>query len=119
MRLRRAAQKDTNHNEIVAALTIAGVRVVELHRIGGGVPDLLCGYKGLTVLMEVKMPQSAFVKGGAEGKRMRRPDEYDPQFGFTDDERRFHASWTGQPIVTVRSAVDALAAFGLMEQERA
>ena len=111
MRVRPRA--DTNQSEIVEALREHGVHVVITTALGSGFPDLVCGYRGLTVLMEVKMPQSVVTAGGRGGKRLRLADEYDPQFGFSPDEIAFHAKWPGQPIVTVRRIGDALRAVGV------
>lgn len=49
-------RKDANHAEIVAALEACGVLVTDLYQVGGGVPDLLCFWRGRTVLLEVKTP---------------------------------------------------------------
>lgn len=48
---------DGNQNEIVAALTAAGLAVQSLGAIGAGCPDLLVANRnGSMMLMEVKMP---------------------------------------------------------------
>ena len=53
--MRRAAQVDGNHAEIVTALrSVAGVSVCSLAGLGDGVPDLLVGARGLSYLCEVK-----------------------------------------------------------------
>lgn len=52
--MRRAARKDANHNEIAAALRQIGCSVHELHQAGDGISDLLVGYRGRNVLIEVK-----------------------------------------------------------------
>ena len=52
--MRRAAAVDANQSEIVAALRKAGVTVTPLHQVGGGCPDLLCGFRGVNTLLEVK-----------------------------------------------------------------
>ena len=68
--MRRAAKVDSNQVAIVAALRKIGARVLHLHREGGGCPDLLAGYRGRNVLLEVKIPgeepnalQVEFIKG--------------------------------------------------------
>lgn len=45
---------DANQREIVAALRAAGASVQSLHTIGKGCPDLLIGYRGRNILLEVK-----------------------------------------------------------------
>lgn len=52
--MRRAAKRDANHPEIVAALRGIGVFVVDLGAVGDGIPDLLCGWRGAWKLVEVK-----------------------------------------------------------------
>ena len=51
--MRRANRVDYNQSVIVESLRKAGayVRIVTM---GDGVPDLLVGYKGFTLLLEVK-----------------------------------------------------------------
>jgi Holliday junction resolvase len=48
------ARVDTNHKEIVKALRDAGATVVSLAAMKHGCPDLLVGYAGETLLMEIK-----------------------------------------------------------------
>jgi hypothetical protein len=45
---------DSNHSEITAAYRKIGARVLDLSRAGGGVPDLLVGYRGTLWLVEIK-----------------------------------------------------------------
>jgi hypothetical protein len=91
---RFARKVDANQTQIVAALRAAGV-VVEprLARVGGGVPDLLCGYGGRTVLLEVK--------DGAKPKHERR---------LTADEQEWALAWAGAggPLLVVESPEEAV-----------
>ena len=48
-----ARRVDDNQNEIVAALRACGATVRIINQ-GGGIPDLLVGYRGNTILIEVK-----------------------------------------------------------------
>ena len=48
--VRRAARIDENQPEIVEALHKAGTSVVHLHQLGQGVPDLLVGVTGVTIV---------------------------------------------------------------------
>ena len=50
----RKAKADANQPEVVSALRQAGATVQHLHAVGGGCPDLLVGFKGLNLLIEVK-----------------------------------------------------------------
>ena len=80
--MRRAANLDQNHREIVAALTSIGATVQSLASMGGGVPDLLCGWRGINVLIEIK------------------PGDKPPSARqLTADEREWHARWAGQVSV--------------------
>lgn len=77
--MRRAAKKDISQDEIVKRLRSCGVSVEpKMARIGQGVPDLLCGYRGHNFLLEVKT-------GGTPSARK-----------LTADEVAWHDSWGGQ-----------------------
>jgi len=52
--MRRAAKIDANQNDIVKSLRVFGATVQSLATIGDGAPDLLVGYRGYNILMEVK-----------------------------------------------------------------
>ena len=54
--MRQAGRVDSNQAEIVEALRKAGADVIDMHRVGGGFPDLLICYGGYLTLMEVKSP---------------------------------------------------------------
>ena len=93
-RLRRAARTDANKAEIVAALREAGATVWDLR-----LPvDLLCGYGGKTLLMELK-----------DGSKPPSAQK------LTKLQSTFMASWTGGPVVTVNDVEGALRALRVME----
>ena len=77
--MRRAANLDSNHRAIVLALQAIGATVQSLASMGGGVPDLLVGYHGLNVLLEVK-----------DGDKSPSARE------LTGAELEFHRTWGGQ-----------------------
>ena len=81
-----AKRVDKNHPELVRALRDAGCTVVSLADLGNprGCPDLLAGYRGLTILVEVK---------GAKGK-------------LNALQQDWHDRWTGSPVVVIRSVDD-------------
>ena len=54
--MRQDGRTDSNQAEIVEALRKAGADVIDMHRVGGGFPDLLIAYNGWLTLMEVKSP---------------------------------------------------------------
>ncbi len=75
----RAARTDDNQRAIVAALRAAGASVQLLHTVGRGCPDLLVGYGGVNLLVEVK-------DAGRPASARR----------LTPDQQRWHRSWAGQ-----------------------
>ncbi len=76
---------DANQPAIVKHLRqIPGVSVEILAAVGGGVPDLLVGYRGENYLLEVKDP--------AKIPSKRR---------LTDDQEVWHANWRGQAAVVM------------------
>jgi len=48
--VRRAARIDENQSIIVEALKAAGASVVHLHQLGQGIPDILVGLPGITIV---------------------------------------------------------------------
>ena len=86
------ARIDTNHKEIVKALRDAGATVVSLAAMKHGCPDLLVGYAGETVLMEIKR--------NAKAK-------------FTPDQLDFLGKWKGGAISRVDSVDAAIRALGI------
>jgi len=92
---RRAGRIDANQGVIVAALRAAGASVAITSGAGNGLPDLLVGWRGETLLMELKdgdKPPSAKV--------------------LTPAEAYFVEHWRGRPVVIVESVEDALRALG-------
>jgi KaiC/GvpD/RAD55 family RecA-like ATPase len=72
--MRRAPRTDANHQAVTRALRDAGVLVRSLAGVGEGVPDLLCGYRGTLVLLELKdsdKPPSARRLTAAESEFVR------------------------------------------------
>lgn len=104
---RRAARRDSNEAEIVAALLAAGASVTYLSGVDG-LPDLLAGFQGRTYLLEVKhlTPTGKTLRQTSGGKR---PDER----GLTEDQQDWWAAWKGGEPVIVRTPAEALAAIGV------
>lgn len=86
---------DANQAEIMWALRRCGAHVIDLHIIGGGVPDLLVWYDGRYTLVEIKSP---------EGRLNTR-------------EREWLAAWPGE-VAVVRSEEEALQAIRIREESR-
>ena len=90
--MRRAARTDSNQTEIVKALRAIGCSVQSLAAVGKGCPDLLVGWQGRNVLMEIK-----------DG------DKCPSARKLTEDETRWHAGWKGRVFV-VKDVAGAIAA---------
>jgi hypothetical protein len=89
--MRRAARVDANQQEIVDMLRSAGCTVQSLASLGHGVPDLLVGYRGRTILMEVKDGRKA------PSARL-----------LTPDQREWADAWTGGPVWVISDQTQAL-----------
>jgi len=83
--MRRAAKIDIMQPMIVEALRQVGSTVQVLSAVGQGCPDILCGWHGRNVLMELK----------------------DEKGELTPDQLVWHKKWTGQKDI-VRSITDAI-----------
>jgi len=88
--MRYANRIDANQNKIVDGLRGAGAYVRIISQ-GDGIPDLLVGYKGYTILMEVK-----------DG------DKVPSARKLTDAEQKFFNEWDGGMLVVVNSVQEAL-----------
>jgi hypothetical protein len=86
--LRRAARRDEAEPAIIEALEAVLATVQQIS--GEGMPDLLVGYRGRTVLLEVK----------SAGGRL------------TPAQEAWLAWWCGSPVVVVTTPAEALAAVG-------
>jgi hypothetical protein len=84
---RYAARVDANQTQIVSALRAAGATVQLLSAVGQGCPDLLVGYQGNNILMEIK-----------DGKKA--PSDRK----LTSDQIVWHSEWKG--VVFLVTSVD-------------
>lgn len=87
---RRASAVDRNQPEIVKDLRKAGATVQHLHTVGQGCPDILVGFRGENILMEIK-----------DGEKPPSKQK------LTDDEADWHTLWRGK-VYIVRSSEEAL-----------
>jgi Holliday junction resolvase len=94
----RAAKIDANHEQVVSALRAAGASVQSLAGVGKGVPDLLVGFQGKTLLMEVK--------DGRKTPSARR---------LTEDQLKWHGAWNGGPLAVVDGVDAALRMLGVLK----
>lgn len=88
-----AKRRDKNEAEIVLALEAVGATITRLNE--KGVPDLLVGFRGRTVLLEVK--------GSA-------PSGHKP---LTPDQQTWWNTWSGDRPQIVTTAEDALHALDI------
>jgi len=98
--MRRAARIDANQTQIVSALRSVGASVELLSAVGKGCPDLLVGYRGMNILMEVK-----------DGNKP--PSERK----LTSDQIVWHTDWKGV-VFLVTSVHDALDALEIKYEKR-
>jgi hypothetical protein len=87
--MRRAARRDDNEKEIIAAMRAEGAYVKQIN--DEGLFDLLVSHRGETLLVEVK--------DGAKPPSARR---------LTDAEQKFHDEWPGSDLYIVNSVEEAL-----------
>ncbi len=88
--MRRAARRDANEDQIVSAMLACGAYVTKINDAGRF--DLLCWYRGHTLLLEVK-----------DGRRA--PSEQK----LTPAEEKFHREWPGDNLHIVTGVEEALA----------
>lgn len=88
--MRYANRIDANQNKIVDGLRKAGAYVRIISQ-GDGIPDLLVGYNGYTILMEVK--------DGDKPPSARK---------LTEAEQKFFDEWDGGMLVVINSVEEAI-----------
>jgi hypothetical protein len=91
--MRRAARVDANQETVVSALRAAGASVALIK----WPVDAIVGFKGVTLLMEIKNPGSRYGKRGAN-----------------ENQREFMATWLGGPVSMVDGPEAALRAIGVI-----
>lgn len=89
-------RRDANHTDVVDALRGIGASVVSLADVGDGCPDLLVGFRGVNLLLEVK--------DGNKPPSARK---------LTTAEQAFFRDWRGT-VHIVFSAADAVETVNLM-----
>lgn len=85
-RVGQARRRDSNEKPIVDALRAVGAQVIPIS--GPGAPDILCGYRGRWIPMEIKTPKGTL-----------KPLQEKQQA-------------SSMPFVIVRSVAEALRAIG-------
>ena len=77
---------DAHHAYIRDALRAAGVLVFDTSAVGHGYPDLVCGYQGRIIMLEIKEPAGR----------------------LTPAQIEFFERWQGYPVYVVRNLEDAM-----------
>jgi hypothetical protein len=90
--MRARGRTDSNQTDVVQAMRTAGITVQILSAVGSGCPDLLCGFRGVNVLVELK-----------DGAKV------DSKQELTFAEKVWHETWGGQCCVAT-SAEEAVTA---------
>jgi hypothetical protein len=89
------SRKDANHAEIVDAMRKAGLAVLDISKMGRGVPDLIVSIPphaiGKTVLADIKNPKTRYGQKGLNGL-----------------QKKFADEWQGSPVYLVRTIEDVL-----------
>ena len=88
--MKQAARRDANHADIRDELRKAGAVVADTASLGGGFPDLVVGWRGVIMLLEIK--------DGNKPPSKRK---------LTPDEVEFFKTWNGFPVYVVESFEDA------------
>ena len=94
--MRRAARRDASEDQIVSAMRACGAYVTKINDAGRF--DLLCWYRGKTLLLEVK-----------DGRKPPSAQQLTPA------EEKFHREWPGDNlhiVNSVQAALDLLKAVG-------
>ena len=90
------ARRDANSKEVIDALRAAGASVIDV----GQPLDLIVGYDGKTVIMEIKNPDSRYGKKGDNA-----------------NQKSFKETWRGGAVATVNSIESALRVLGVMRRD--
>lgn len=81
-----APKADSNHREVKGWYEELFCSVVDIHHVGGGVPDLLIGCAGISELVEVKTEE-----GNLEPSQL-----------------TFQKTWRGPKVKIIRSQADVI-----------
>ena len=84
---------DANQQEIIDALRAVGATVQDLSGVGKGAPDIACGIRGVTYLLEIKNPET-------KGK-------------LNPAQVKWHEAWRGH-VTVVRTIEEALREIGVL-----
>lgn len=84
---RFARRVDKNQSEIFDAFRKMGCSVLDASKVGQGFPDAVIGYRGMTVLVEIKSSEKE---------------------KFTEPQIRFMESWKGSTVSRINDVEGAI-----------
>lgn len=99
----RVSHRDKAERAIITALRSAGASVYPVN--GKDLPDLLCGFRGVTTLLEVKTK-------GLETTDKRNGKTYTRTTETSKGQKKFLETWRGGPAAVVHEPVEALMMIG-------
>ena len=89
-----AKRVDLNHTEIVNKFRELGASVFDLSAVGRGCPDIMVGYNGQTVLVEIK---------SGEKKK------------YTEAQLKFMADWKGSTVNRINDLEGAIRLIKILD----
>ena len=89
--VRRAGRTDANQTAVVAALRLLGCSVAITSGAGGGLPDIIVGFRGVNLLIELK-----------DG------DKVPSAKKLTPAEQHFVDNWKGHPVKIIETPAEAV-----------
>jgi len=87
---------DENQRAITHTFIALGASVLNLSTVGRGCPDLLVGYRGKSVLVEVKRNEKA---------------------SFTEPQIKFMQEWRGGPVSRIDSVDAAIRLIKMLDMD--
>jgi Holliday junction resolvase len=91
-----AKKTDINHQAIREAMRDYGAVIFDSSAVGRGFPDLVCGYAGVTALVEIKASSKS---------------------KFTEDQLKFIKNWKGGILARVEDVDSAIRLLKTMENK--
>jgi len=87
---------DENQKSLIHTFIALGASVLNLSTVGRGCPDLLIGYKGKTVLVEIKSSEKA---------------------KYTDPQIKFMQEWRGGAVSRIDSVDAAIRLIKMLDMD--
>lgn len=99
--MRKRGKVDANQKDIVKVFRRCGASVEILSNVGGGCPDIVVGFQGVNVLVEIK-----------DG------DKPESARQLTEDQKEFHAKWRGK-LAVVKNEDEAIGLLNSIHEHNA